>query len=238
MKSEPEGNNLIMNSNEVARGPHLVHREDHEFAQLLLSGESGAWDRLYNEFRKKLDIYINRKYPEVFSTIVIEEIFDGVCNRLIDNDYKALREYRGECSFSAYVTKATDWEIKDWLRKHSEELMNETIDTIGQDDKTPKDVAATHSLDAISEREEIPETVETLNDDLRFAFLLRYYDYFGFPLDQIRLLAKKTNVTIGSITERLIRFLDPVGEDVLRSQREKQLSFQERLQKVCGKITN
>ena len=116
---------------------------DYDYAQLLLSGEAAAWKRFYNEFRIKLEAYINRKYPNVFSEIAIEEIFDGVGKRLIENNYKTLRDYRGECSFSTYITKATEWEISDWLRKHLEELLHDPIDTVGGDGKIIKDSAST-----------------------------------------------------------------------------------------------
>jgi RNA polymerase sigma factor (sigma-70 family) len=174
--------------------------------------------------------------PDVFSTVAVEEIFDGVGKRLIGNDFKAIREYRGECSFSTYVTKATEWEIKDWLRKHSEELMSEPIDTIGQGDKTSKVNAVTHSLNSSTEQEDIPDSIKSLSDDLRFAFLLRYYDYFGFPLDEVRLLARKKGIAIGSITEKIVKSLETHGEDVLCGQREKQEAFRERLQKLCYQI--
>lgn len=214
----------------------IAYNEDYQLAQLLLSGDCGAWDRFYNEFRKKIEAYINRKFPDVFSEIAVEEIFDGVGKRLMENNYKAVREYRGECSFSAYITKATEWEIRDWLRKHSEELKNEPIDTIGQDDKLPKGTAATHSPYSYPEQEDIPEAVKVLNDELRLAFLLRYYDYFGFPLDEIRLIAKKKGISIGSITEKIVKYLEPGGQDILRPQREKQMAFQQRLEKLCYNI--
>jgi RNA polymerase sigma factor (sigma-70 family) len=213
-----------------------AYKEDYKYATQLLSGDAVAWDRLYSEFRRKLEAYINRRYPGVFGSIAIEEIFDGVGKRLIENDFKVLREYRGECSFSTYVTRATEWEIKDWLRKHSEELMSESVDTIGNDDKVSKGREAGHASLQIEEQEDIPDAIKSLSDDLRFAFLLRYYDFFGFPLDEIRLLAKKKGVTIGSITEKIVRLLDPAGEDVLGSQREKQQVFRQRLQKVCYEI--
>ena len=67
------------------------YHEDYHFARLLLSGDSGAWDRFYGEFRDRLEGYINRKYHSVFSEIAIEEMFDGVGKSLIVNDYKAIR---------------------------------------------------------------------------------------------------------------------------------------------------
>jgi len=170
-----------------------------------------------------------RKYPNVFSDVAIEEICDGVGKRLIENSYKALKSFRGDCTFSTYITKATDWEIKDWLRKHSEELFNNPIDT------EHTNISEQFSA-SLQNENSIPQPVKSLNDDLRWAFLLRYYEYFGFPLEEIRLLAKNKGVPIGSITKKITNSLEPGGKDVLRSQIEKQEAFQLRLQKICFEI--
>ncbi len=217
---------------------HTRYPDDYKFAQLLLSGDAGAWDRLYKEFRKKLKIYINQKYPDVFSDIAVEEICDGVGKRLMANDYKAIRDYRGECTFLTYITKATDWEIKDWLRKHSDELFSEPIDSVNNNATYLKSKESEYNFSSPDEKDEIPESIKSLTDDLRWAFLLRYYDYFGFPLEEIRLLAKKKRVSIGSITEKIINFLEPEGQDILRVQIEKQATFQLRIQRLCVEIQN
>lgn len=216
---------------------HTRYPDDYKYAQLLLSGDTEAWDRLYKEFRKKLKIYINQKYPDVFSDIAVEEICDGVWKRFMENDYKAIRDYRGECTFSTYITKATDWEIKDWLRRHSDELFSEPIDSIGNDGMGFRNKESVNSV-SLSDEEEVPDSIKSLTDDLRWAFLLRYYDYFGFPFSEIRLLAKKKGVSIGSITEKIINFLEPEGQDILRVQREKQAAFQLRIQRLCVEIQN
>ena len=210
---------------------------DFQYAQELISGNTDAWNRLYKEFRKKLEIYIKRKYPDVFTDIAVEEICDGVMKRFIENDYKALRNYRGDCTFSTYITKAADWETKDWLRKHSEELFTGHIDTLNDHDSVCEDKESSINYPRMQEsKEEIPEAVKSLNDDLRWAFLLRYYDYFSFPLEEIRLLAKKNGVLIGSITEKIVKFLEPEEQDILKAQREKQRAFQLRLQKLCSEV--
>lgn len=208
--------------------------KDHEFARELVLGETDAWNRFYTEFRRRLELYINRKYPAVFSEIAVEEIFDGTVKRLMEHDFRSLRQYRGECSFSTYITRATDWEIKDWLRKHSAELLNEPLDALDHEPSAFKEQEAPAYNENL---EEIPAAVKELTDELRAAFLLRYYDYFGFPLREIRLLAKSRGVAIRSITEGLTRLLEPTGEDILRSQREKQRQFEQRLHKVCYEIS-
>lgn len=213
---------------------HPRYPDDFQFVQLLLSGDTDAWNRFYKEFRTKLDIYINQRYPSIFGDIETEEICDGVMKRLTENDYKTLNSYRGECTFSTYLTKTTDWEIKDWLRKHSEELFREPIEDAIESKSNEFDNAPL----TLEKEGNLPEPIKSLSDDLRWAFLLRYYDYFGFPLEEIRLLASKKGVPIGSITKKIIKFLEPEGEDLLSVQREKQKAFQLRLQKLCVEIRN
>jgi DNA-directed RNA polymerase specialized sigma24 family protein len=214
----------------------VSHQKDYEYVNQLLSGEADAWRTFYKELRQKLITYIKKKYPNTFSLVAIEEILDGVGRRLIENNFKTLREYRGECAFSTYLTRATEWELKDWLRKHSDELFNEPIDNVPDGDITYTDEDMAQGSAFFTEQEIIPEPVRTLSDDLRLPFLLRYYDYFGFPLDEIRLLAKKRAIPIGILTEKIVTYFDPAKEDVLQQKREKQILFQKRLQKLTYKI--
>ncbi len=210
---------------------------DYKFVQLLVAGESEAWNRLYKEFRERIEIYINKKYPNVFNDIAIEEIYDGVLKRLVENDYKTLRNYRGDCIFSTYLTQAAEWEVKDWLRKHSEELLNVHLEILNDHNPVLEDKGASFNSfhKQGGEEEAIPEAIKSLNDDLRWTFLLRYYDYFGFPLEEIRLLAKKKGVLIGTITEKIINFIELGRQDILKAQREKLRIFQSKLQKICCK---
>lgn len=209
--------------------------QDHNYAQRLISGETVAWDSFYKEYRKKIETFIERKYVSVFGSVAVEEIYDGVIKRLISNDYKALRSYRGECSFSSYLTRATDWEIKDWLRRHSDELFHESIDAIG-DDPTCGHRVEPQAPSVTHQEKEIPQPVSALNNDLRWAFLLRYYDLFGFPLAEIRLVAKTKGLPISQVTQKIINFLEPEGKDVLAVQKAKQRATQERLQKLTASI--
>jgi len=211
--------------------------DDYQFVQLLIRGENKAWDRFYKEFRKKMLVYLNNKYPNIFSDVVAEEICDGVQNRLMKNDYKTLKEYRGDCLFIHFITQATDWEIKDWLRKHSKDLISQYTDGESEVDPAPDDIESSQQHSTLMGNiDAIPDILKSLSDDLRWAFLLRYYDYFGFPMSEIRLMAKKRGVSIGSITKKIIQLLEPEGNDVLCKQREKQVAFKQRLSKICFKL--
>lgn len=204
--------------------------QDHHYAQRLIAQDEQAWEYFSNEFRKKIKDYIEKKYLNILGDIAIEEIYDGVVKRLMMNDHRAIRKYRGECAFSTYITQATDWEIKDWLRKNATRLLTDPLE--------PSNETLSSSAHVYSDEHhlELPEAIKGLSDELRWAFLLRYYDDFDFPIDEIRLLAKKQGVSIWVITERIVKYLEPQGGDILAEQRNKRRAFYRQLQKIWSHI--
>lgn len=225
--------------------------EDIYYVNLLVSGENRAWDLFYKEYRRKLEVYIEARYPNIFGVSDIENICDGVQNRLRNNDCRTLREYEGNCTFARYLTQATDWEIKDWFKKNSHRLSEEPIeDALNREELSTKD-----QLDNLFDTEDCAEDaaiesdlpgdvkknnlgpISSLPDDLRHAFLLRYYDQFGFPPEEIRLISKKRGLPIREISKMIIRHLELKDEDLLSSRRENQQAFEERLQRLFSGIS-
>ena len=207
------------------------YAEDLYYANLLVSGDNRAWNLFYKEYRRKVGAYIETKYPNVFGVSDIEEICDGVQKRLTSNNYRALREYKGNCSFSRYLTQATDWEIKDWFKKNSHKLQEEPVeDALNREELSTKD--------RLYEPENnIFKAASSLPEDLRQALYLRYYDHFGFPPEEIRLLSKKRGIPIKEISEMIIRHLELQDEDLLNSRRENQQAFEDRLKRLFSGIS-
>ncbi len=54
------------------------------------------------------------------------------------------------------------------------------------------------------ESETLPQVLYILKDEERWAFLLRYYDYFGFPVEAIQGLARKRGMTIKDLTVEIV----------------------------------
>ena len=204
--------------------------DDHAFAQLLVRGEDQAWEYFSREFRRKIKDHTARKYSNILGDVEVEEICDGVEKRLMVNDYKALREYRGECSLSTYITRATDWEIRSWLRKNSERLATDALETLDERGESPS------CEQRVSTEEELPEAIKSLPDELRWAFLLRYYDDFDIPPDDIRRIAQKQGLSIREITARIVKYLEPQGDDILAEQRNKRRVYYLQLQKIWSHI--
>lgn len=202
------------------------YSEDLYYANLLISGDNGAWNLFYKEYRKKVEAYTETKYPGVFGVSDIEDICDGVQKRLTNNDFRALREYRGNCRFSRYLTQQTDWEIKDWFKKNSHRLKEEPV----EEALNREELSTTDQLD--EPQGNIFKAASSLPDDLRQALYLRYYDHFGFPPKEIRFLAKKRGIPIREISEMIIRHIELKDEDLLSTRRKNQEDFENRLQRL------
>jgi DNA-directed RNA polymerase specialized sigma24 family protein len=202
------------------------HAEDLYYVNLLIAGDSRAWDLFYREYRRKVESYIGAKYPNTFGSADIEEICDGVQKRLMNNDFRALKEYRGECSLSRYLANATDWEIRDWFKKNSRKLHEEPIETaLNREELSVRD-----PFD--KPEDNISKAVSSLPEDIRQAFLLRHYDHFGFPPEEIRLLSRKRGIPIKEASEMIIRHLELKEEGLLSSRRENRQNFEDRLQRL------
>lgn len=208
------------------RKEKINYSEDLHYAGLLVSGDSRAWNLFYKEYRKKVGGFIEAKYPNIFGVSDIEEICDGVQKRFTNNDYRALREYKGNCSFSRYLTQATDWEIRDWFKKNSHKLQEEPIETV----LNREELSARDPLD--KPEDNIYKAISSLPNDLRQAFLLRHYDHFGFPPEEIRLLSRKRGIPIKEVSETIIRHLELKDEDLLSTRRENRQNFEDRLQRL------
>ncbi len=241
-----EWNNEISSHAEDNAPPRFRH--DYRFAQLLVSGDENAWTAFYREYRGKLSKYIQSRYPQKFTDTDIEEICDGVQRRLLANNYRALREYKGECSFGRYLTEATEWELIDWMRANKGRLVTHSLDDLIVKGEVKCDTNEDR-LDEIcdidgsgrdegSDTDAVPPVIyDVLSDEVRWAFLLRYYDYFGFPPSEIRLLAKKRGILIKTLTERIATLLECSDRTLLESRRNNQQKLEERLQMLFVDLT-
>jgi hypothetical protein len=224
------------------------YAQDYTFAQLLISGNEKAWNVFYKEYREKLSKYIESRYPRTFTDTDVEEICDGVQRRLMANNYRALKTYKGKCSFGRYLAEATEWELKDWLRANTASLDRSSLDdpSIKVEVKSKSaqlsesEVLETDVTDETEENlaEEIPQVLyDILSDEVRWAFLLRYYDYFGFPVSEIRLLSKRRGISIRVLTGKIIQLLECREQGLLESRRRNQQEMEDRLQKLFTDVS-
>lgn len=208
----------------------VKHKEDLAYVKSLAEGGAEAWGRFYSVNREKIGRFLSARYPGLGATDV-EEVCDSVQTRLTKNNYKALKEYRGECSFESYIMTATGWAVKDWFKANSSKLLQVPLDENNDSDKSQ----SLHNPPI--EESNTPELIKSLPDDLRQAFLLRYYDDFGFPPEEIRLLAQRTGRQIREITEVMIKYFSSEGENLLIRRRKEKSSLETRLQRCSFSIS-
>jgi hypothetical protein len=207
-----------------------LYPDDYRFSRLLMHGNREAWQKFDPELRTKVHAFLDIKYPNTFGDVAADEIIDAVKGRL---EHNSLREYRGNCSLSSWVTKATEWAVLDWLRKHADGLTTVSTETV-----EIADDFSIHDSDYLSTGEFslVPEPIRDLGDDQRWSFLLRYYDFFGFPSNEIVLLAEKRKISCETVGEKILRYFEYQTDDVLGKKRAKRKKFHEKIEQIGYQI--
>ena len=223
-------------------------KKDYELAQLLASGDGEVWEDFYERHKGDMKRYIGiigTKIDRYFDSDEIEEILHMVYFRIVNNNFKVLREYRGDCPLGKYISKQINWAVIDYLRYRGGYrtvsiencASNKDGDSKGLEIKDTKN----NPQEELIEKEEIlsgrlPEAIFTLNENHRQAFLLRYYDYFGFPLQERRNLARKRGISIRELNEEIIRLLDTPNRDLLERRRAERSMLEAKLTELFHKI--
>ena len=210
--------------------------DDLRRAGRLAANAGQEWTKFEKELLKKTFLYIEDRYPNIFNDIHKEEVCQGVVMRLKANDCSVLAKFRGECTLSSYIASQINWAIKDWLKKYSDRLFEMQADPSEGEGNAGPAVQADHvdhaDLDDRVIEGEVFKVMASLRDEWRWAFLLRYYYFFGFPPEEIRSLAKKRGVPIKDITELLIKYFEMEETDILSNQVKKK----EKVLKSLGRI--
>ena len=230
-QSTADDRSLHGNSTKNERFSRLPrYAQDLQVARLLARGDREKWDKLNHELETKYPAYIETKYPDLFTDIMKEEIIDILKERLEDKgQFKTLRRYKGDCALSSWITRQLDWSIKTWLRKHEKELQLSAGDSDTPDEEHLTQAQYIYPVEP--ESETLPQVLFVLKDEERWAFLLRYYDYFGFPVEAIQGLARKRGMTIKDLTVEIVHAFH--GEKgTLPQKRMKKSKMLERLERL------
>lgn len=227
---------LLIKENGIPRYP-----EEQKLAERLAASAGAEWAKFEEELTRKTFSYIEDKYPNIFGDTHKEEVCHGVIERLKANNSRALTTFRGECTLSAYIANQVVWAVRDWLRKNSDRLFEvqfEMPDGAGSSLlMNPAELDAETEFDTRLDKQGIPEVISSLRDEWRWAFLLRYYYFFGFPRQEICLLASKRGVPIKNITELLTRYFEMEESDILSRQVQKKEKVLESLGRLHQKMS-
>lgn len=219
--------------------------DDCAFAQRLITDNNEAWREHLKQWKIRSAAYIERRYPGLFNDDDKENILQEMEARLLKNDRKYLRDYRGMQSLSKYIEQQLEWATLTELRKRTVDLLagDEYDDEENEDVKGPESLKnnadeGTGGIGSGEERDklEIPPCIMELPDDQRWVYLLRYYDDFGFPDSEIALLAKRRNMSPKKLSRLIDDLLEPTGQDVLAKKRVDLAAANERIDKYLTKI--
>lgn len=210
--------------------------DDLRRAGRLAANAGSEWARFEKELTQKTFSYIEDRYQNIFSDAHKEEICQAVVSRLKANNNRVLATFRGECSLSTYIGNQIGWAIHDWLKKYSDRLFEIQVDPSGEEGyggpAAQADPGVRSELDDSIEEQEVSKKIASLRDEWRWAFLLRYYYFFGFPPEEIRSLAKKRGVPIRDITELLIKYFEVDETNVLSRHVERKEKVLESLGRI------
>lgn len=219
--------------------------DDYAFAKRLIADNDEAWREHLRQWKTRSAAYIERRYPGQFNGDDKENILQEMEARLLKDDRKYLRDYRGMQSLSKHFEQQLEWTILTELRKRAVDLLagDEYDDEDNENAKGPESPEnnSGEGAEGIGPGEEhgkpeIPPCLMGLPDDQRWVYLLRYYDDFGFPDSEIALLAKKRNMSPKILSRLIDELLEPTGQDVLAKKRADLAAANERIDKYLTKI--
>ena len=214
--------------------------EDYRLAQMIIAGNEKAWEIFSQEYRRVATNYCTRYYSQMLTVDDIEEICDGVLKRLTAKDFKGLRGYKGG-KFSSFLTMHTRWEILDWIRRNMVKIKQVSLDgpqgSVDIDTRFGINDPGYDQIDEEIDRYKVKSLEkniqlipDTLPDDhVRWTFYLRFYEYLGFPLNEIRLLAKKRGVSIKDLTAQINTLLESGTDGLIATRREKHNDIERKL---------
>ena len=224
----------------------LTFLDDYNLVQLIIAGEEKGWMEFYGRYRMEIEKFIRNYSPGTFTDTDVDLICDKVQERIMANDFKALRLYEGRCPFSNYLAMQVRWTILDNINRYlsggrqvslndqlEHEMQGSHEEGHGKSKKEDEGFAYEMAADPDGK---VPEAIFRLEDNLRWAFLLRYYDYFEFPKSEIRLLARKRGVSIRELMNQKNDLLEGTTNRLLESRRKKQSELEDKIQELSGRI--
>lgn len=217
--------------------------EDYKLVQLIIARDVKTWEDFYSRHKSEIINFIKKYSPGTFTETDVEIICENVLHRIMANDFKALRIYNGDCPFRYFLARQVKWACLDYIKKclpgfkqvSRDDLAKGEMEESSQDNrKRDKEELSYGIEEKISNK--ILDAVLCMNDPLRWAFLLRYYDYFDFPGREIRLLSQRRGISIREMKNLIVKLLDRHNNRLLESRRNKQHKLEETIEKLCDRV--
>jgi RNA polymerase primary sigma factor len=87
-------------------------------ARRLMEGRREAWPAFERIFEPEIRRGIARSFPRDATTSLRDDIYQEICVKLTDDDYKCLREYKGKGHFVRFVHTVIAHKLIDLVRPH------------------------------------------------------------------------------------------------------------------------
>jgi RNA polymerase sigma-70 factor, ECF subfamily len=146
----------------------LEEFSDVQLIEKYLSGDCGAFDILYDKYKKQLYSYLNRLLPQ--QAAQIDDIFQQTWIRVI----KKLPMYNDKQKFLAWIMRISHNLTIDYFRKSKNELLTEKSDDnilFSSDESQPW-----MGMDRAELSLALDKGIAELNSEQREVFLLRQED--------------------------------------------------------------
>lgn len=146
------------------------HPEDHELIRRCLDDEDRtSWEAFVRKYSRLIWNVIHKtfhNYSFTYSQEDVDDMYSSVFLSLVNNDFKKLRQFRGEnsCSVSTWLSIITVRMTIDYMRKDKKHLIMES----GEEDRDILDVIPDNEYraDRLLENKQRDESLKAAVDDL------------------------------------------------------------------------
>ena len=166
---------------------------------LAKRGDADAFGRLVQMHTRKVQRYLRR-------IIKVESDLEDVFQDTLFRAWKGMSSFRGDCSFSTWLTQIAHNTAINSLTKRGrdplclrvpeyEEGSEDAITRLGVDSSTPED-----HLEARERAEKLSSELASMAEELRETLCMRQFDGLSYEA-----IAKKLCVPVGTVRSRIHR---------------------------------
>jgi|YelNatPaOPRAMG01_1025707.scaffolds.fasta_scaffold42077_4 RNA polymerase sigma factor (sigma-70 family) len=192
-----------------------VPKEDKRLIQRCIKADKQAWDEFIKRYSNLIYSYIWSVFKEKgipVSSSLVDDLFQDIFLHLIEDNFKRLSQYKGNCSFSGWLKVVVINFILDFLRKRQiphvslEENINDTEgltleDTLKDDKQVPQDEIFLDN----EMMESLSDCIKKLNSEERF--FVEMHIYRGISLERLKTILRISRSAIDMRKQRIIQRL-------------------------------
>lgn len=177
--------------------------DERQLIQQLIAGQAAVWDEFVSTYQHRLVICIRQTALHCqyeLDAAEIEDVCADIFAGLIANDFRSLRNFRGQCRISTWLTVIARRACLNRLSqmRRGRETMKQHAECLGQSQALHLDALSRMICD--EQHESIRSSVKRLNDKDRQLLEL----YFQKQLSYAE-IGKRTGISTNSVGPKLGR---------------------------------